>query len=124
MQTKQQSQESKTQQLIELKLEWANHYENLASAIKDTNGQAIIAEIINFINLLNKELFQTSMQVLPEPYEYPREELNKLRSLRAKIAALNELQDKFNYDSAIEKAITFRQEAEALRMGEPIEVIY
>lgn len=124
MQTNQQSQESRVQEIIELKIEWANHYEKLANSIKDSNGQVIMAEIINFINILNKELFETSMQVLPEPYEYPREDLNKLRSLRAKIASLTELQDRLDYESAMAKAIAFRQEAEALRGGESIEPIY
>jgi hypothetical protein len=71
--------EDKIQKTIDIKAEWAQFYENLASAINTEAGNAIIMQIQNKINEKQKNLVSVSLQPLEYPYyEYPRDDLQKL----------------------------------------------
>lgn len=117
--------EDKREQLIALKAEWAQFYDSLASAINTEAGNAILIQIQNKINEKQKSLVSVSLQPLEYPYyEYPRDDLQKMKAIRAQISCLEEFKSELNYDLLQEKSKTLREEIENLKSGMSLEPIY
>lgn len=110
---------------IELKLEWAQHYENLIHSLKSAHGQSIIAEIQNKINEVLRHLTTLSLQDLPAPYyEYHKDDLQRMKAYRAQKQILEELKQDFNIEKLTEKVTFLRKEADALKNGASPEPVY
>ncbi len=78
--------DDKKEQLIALKAEWAQFYDNLAGAVNTEAGNLLIMQIQNKINEKQKSLVSVSLQPLEYPYyEYPRDDLQKMKQLRREI---------------------------------------
>ena len=79
----------------------------------------------NKINEKQKSLVSVSLQPLEYPYyEYPRDDLQKMKAIRAQISSLEELKSELNYEYLIEKTKTYRDEIEDLKSGIELEPIY
>jgi len=117
--------EAERTKVIEAKQEWLRHFEDLANTLKTEAGKIFINEIINKINFKNKDLVAVSLQALEYPYyEYSKDDLQKMKALRAQIGALEELKEELDADKLLEKAISLRHEVDALLKGEPLEPAY
>jgi len=117
--------DDKKEQLIALKAEWAQFYDNLAGAVNTEAGNLLIMQIQNKINEKQKSLVSVSLQPLEYPYyEYPRDDLQKMKAIRAQISSLEELKSELNYEYLIEKTKTYRSEIEDLKSGVELEPIY
>jgi hypothetical protein len=112
-------------EIIEIKAEWAKHYEDLASALSSVAGLSILTEIQNKINYKNKDLVSVSLQPLDYPYyEYHRDDLQKMKAIRSQIGVLEELKRELNPELLLEKTKKLRDEIQNLKNGEPLEPVY
>ena len=115
----------KTDEIIKAKAELAFYFENLAYAVDSNEGQKIVTELKSVLNDLNNDLVRISIQDLPARYyEFPKDDLQKMKALRAKKELLSSLINSF--DSTVLFAASKREKEaiELLKAGEPMEVAY
>lgn len=117
--------DDKIEKTIAIKAEWAQFYDNLASAINTEAGNLLIMQIQNKINEKQKNLVSVALQQLEYPYyEYPKDDLQKMKAIRAQISTLEDLKTELNYEYLIEKSKAFRADIEDLKSGIDLEPIY
>ena len=101
------------------------YYRDLATSVGSLDGQKIITEIASQANDLNNYLTSVSLQPLAPPYyEYPKDDLQKMKATRAKIEALSLLLNTFNAEYLLEEANKASEKVKTLKAGEPLQAAY
>lgn len=130
MQTQQQAQKPRTEKdhvdaKINKLLESASKAEKLGYALRENSGQVIMEELRSQRDILRLSLETVSMQKLPAPFfEYSKEDLQKMKALRAQLSFIDEFLDKLDDEKLLQVAKEKRLESRAYAKGEPIKPAY
>lgn len=101
------------------------YYRDLATSVNSLDGRKIITEIASQSNDLNNYLTSISLQPLAPPYyEYHKDDLQKMKSTRAKIEALSLLLNTLNAEYLLKEANKASEKVKAIKTGEPLQAAY
>lgn len=117
--------EEKLNENIEAKAKLAYYMEELAYAVNTPDGQKILVELRSVLNDLNNSLITVSMQELSGPYyEFPKDDLQKMKALRAKKEILRGILTGLDGDLLLKESSKLKASIEVLKNGQSLEAAY
>lgn len=113
------------EQLIKTNEELVIYYNNLAYTMNSEAGKQIVTELTSKLNDLNNDLYNVAMRSLDPPYyEYHKDELQKMKALRAQKDIIAIVINDFDPKRLQQLALESRAIADKLIAGENLAPVY
>ena len=115
----------KKKKLAEKKNAQANYSEKLAFSLESEQGQVIMQELQTQLSDLQQYLSSITLQYLAPPYyEYSKEDLQSMKSTRAKIDILKHVLSLFDPKKLLATATLLRHQAAEISQSKNTEPSY